>query len=281
MPLREELLRFQHFGALQVTDLDREPLDRRCDHAKRREEHRVAVARDHLRRDRFDGEPHLGRHMRLDARVDVRERPDRARDRAGRDLLAGRSEPLLRAGKLRVGLRELEPEGHRLGMDGMRAADGRRHLVLEGAALERLEQLLNVGDQNIGGARELHVEARVEDVGRRHPLMHEARLRPDDFGQMRKERDHVVLGLALDLVDARDIEGRTFGLRPDGVRGLLRDDAELRHRIGGVRLDLEPDAETRLGGPRWRPSRGGNSAESLAHFQGLRRDLARRGAHEN
>jgi hypothetical protein len=34
--------------------------------------------------------------------------------------------------------------------DAVRTADGRRHLVLEGAALERLEQLLDVGDQDVG-----------------------------------------------------------------------------------------------------------------------------------
>ncbi len=38
--------------------------------------------------------------------------------------------------------------------------------------------------------------------------MHEARFRPDDLGEMRQEGDDVVLGLALDLVDARDVEGR-------------------------------------------------------------------------
>jgi len=35
----------------------------------------------------------------------------------------------------------------------------------------------------------------------------EARLGADDFGQMGGEGDDVVLGLALDLVDALDIEG--------------------------------------------------------------------------
>ena len=45
--------------------------------------------------------------------------------------------------------------------------------------------------------------------------MHEARLRPDDLGEMRQERDDVVLGLALDLVDARDVELRVAALFPD------------------------------------------------------------------
>ncbi len=83
---REELLGFQHFGALQVADLGGEPLDRGGDDAQRRKEHRVAVARDHLRRDRLDGEAQLLGDMGLDARVDIGEGADGAGDRAGRDL---------------------------------------------------------------------------------------------------------------------------------------------------------------------------------------------------
>ena len=76
--------------------------------------------------------------------------------------------------------------------------------------------------------------------------MHEARLRPDDLGEMGQEGDHVVLDLALDLVDARDVEGRVLALGPDRLRRFLRDDAELGHGVGGMRLDLEPDAIARL-----------------------------------
>src|SRR4051812_716938 len=101
--------------------------------------------------------------MRLDAWIDLREGADRARDRAGRNLLASRDQPLPGTRKLPIGLRELEPKRHRLGMDTVRAADGRRQLVLEGAALERFEQLLNIRDQDVSRAGELHVEAGVED----------------------------------------------------------------------------------------------------------------------
>ena len=68
------------------------------------------------------------------------------------------------------------------------------------------EQTVEIGEQDIGGARELHVEAGVEHVGGGHALMHEARLGPDDLGQMGQEGDDVVLGLALDRVDAGDVE---------------------------------------------------------------------------
>ncbi len=76
--------------------------------------------------------------------------------------------------------------------------------------------------------------------------MHEARFRADDLGQMGQEGDDVVLGLALDLVDAGDVEGRVLGLGPDRLGGVLRDDAEFRQRVRRMRLDLEPDLEARL-----------------------------------
>ena len=110
------------------------------------------------------------------------------------------------ARELGIGLGELEAEGGRLGVDAVAAADGRRRLVLEGAALERGEQRVEVGEQQVGGAHELHVEAGVEHVGRGHALVHEARLGADDLGEVGEEGDDVVLDLALDLVDARDVE---------------------------------------------------------------------------
>ena len=79
--------------------------------------------------------------------------------------------------------------------------------------------------------------------------MHEARLRADDFRQMRQEGDNVVLDLGLDGIDPRHVEGRGPALVPDFLSGFLRDLAELGHGVGGMRLDLEPDAEARLGRP--------------------------------
>ena len=111
------------------------------------------------------------------------------------------------------------------------------------------EQGREVGEQQVGGARELHVEAGVEHVGRGHALVHEARLRPDDLGKVRQEGDDVVLHLALDRVDARHVEDGVAAALPDLGRGLLRHEAELGHGVEGVRLDLEPDAEARLRRP--------------------------------
>ncbi len=86
---------------------------------------------------------------------------------------------------------------------------------------DRREQGVHVGDQNIGGAGHLHGKAGVEHVGGGHALMDEARIRPDEFGEMGQEGDDVMLGDALDLVDAVHVEGDVAGLGPDVLRASL------------------------------------------------------------
>ena len=120
--------------------------------------------------------------MLFHPRVDLGEGADRTRDRAGRDFLAREHEALAGAGKFRVRKSKLQPEGDGFGMNAVGTADGRCHLVLEGAILERGEQLVDISDQQVRGAGELHIEARVEHVGGGHALVHETRLGADDFG---------------------------------------------------------------------------------------------------
>jgi hypothetical protein len=79
--------------------------------------------------------------------------------------------------------------------------------------------------------------------------MHEPRLRPDDLGEMGGEGYDVVLDLALDRLDPPDVELRVLALLPDLCRRRLRDGAELGHGVGGMRLDLEPDAKARFRRP--------------------------------
>ena len=209
----------------------------------------MPVAGNDLGRHRLGRQPHLVGDIGFDARIDVGEGADGAGQRAGRHLFAGGDEPLLGPLELGMGVGELQPEGDRLGVDAVAAADGRRHLVLERAPLEGAQQRVDVGDEEIGGARELHVEARVEHVGGGHALVHEARLGTDDLGEVREEGDDVVLGLALDLVDAGDVELGVAALVPDILGRVMRNDAQLGHGSGCVRLDLEPNAKTGLGVP--------------------------------
>jgi hypothetical protein len=160
--------------------------------------------------------------------------------------ISRRLEAFAVARELRPVARELEPEGHGLGMDAVAAPDRRGHLVLLRARLERREQPVDRGEQQRRGLVELHREAGVEHVRRRHALVHEARGRPDMLGEVGEEGDDVVLGLALDRVDALDLP---LALLPDLARGAPGDDPEGCLRVAGMGLDLEPDAESVLGLP--------------------------------
>ena len=79
--------------------------------------------------------------------------------------------------------------------------------------------------------------------------MHETGLRADDLREVGEEGDDVVLDLALDGVDALDVEGGRAALAPDDLGRLRRYDAEGGERRRRMRLDLEPDAKARLRRP--------------------------------
>ena len=224
-----------------MADFDGDPFDGRGDDAERREEHGVAVARNDLGRDRLGLQAHFRRDMFFDARIDIGESADRAGNGAGGDFFAGGDEAGAAAGEFGISLGHFEAEGHRLGVNAVRAPDDGREFVLEGALFDCGEQGVHVGDQNIGGAGHLHGQAGVEHVGGGHALMDEARIRPDEFGEMGQKGDDVMLGHALDLVDAVDVEGDVSGLVPDVFRALLGDHADFGEGVAGVGLDLEPD----------------------------------------
>ena len=133
-------------------------------------------------------------------------------------------------------------------MDAVAAPDRDGVLVLQRALLQRRQKCVQIGQQNVRRPHQLHVEAGVQHVRGRHPLMDEPRVVAHVLGQVRQEGDHVVLGLALDLVDAVDIELNALSL-PHRLGRRFRDHAKLRLRVAGMRLDLEPDAELGLGRP--------------------------------
>ena len=97
---------------------------------------------------------------------------------------------------------------------------------------------VEIGQQDVGGLRQLHRKAGVEHVAGGHPLVHKTRLGADMLGKVGQKSDHIVAGLALDLVDALDLEAATL---PDGASGALGDDPQRRLGIAGICLDLEPD----------------------------------------
>ena len=155
--------------------------------------------------------------------------------------------------ELGIGLGELEAEGRRLGVDAVAAADGRGQLVLERAALEHLEQRVEVVEQQVGRLLQLHRERGVEHVGAGHALVQPAPLGPELLAGPGEEGDHVMLGDRLDRVDRRRRRSRPSASRviggADRRRVLGRDHPDLAHRLGREHLDLPPDAVAVLGRP--------------------------------
>ena len=249
LALGEILFGFQNLGALQMADFGGDALDRGGDDAKRGEIHRMAVARDDLGRDRFGGQAHGLGDMLFNARINVGEGADRARDGAGGDFRARIDQASTAAVEFRIGFRHFQTEGHRLGVDAVRAADGDGVLVLIGATLDGGQKCVDRLKQDIGRLGELDGETGIENVRRRHPLMDETGLVAHMLGQIGEKRDDVMLGFALDLVDAVDVEGHGTTLFPDGLCGLLGDDAEVGEGVAGMGLDLEPDAKLCFGRP--------------------------------
>jgi hypothetical protein len=134
-------------------------------------------------------------------------------------------------------------------VDAVAAADRDRILVLEGAGLERGEQPVHVGDQQVGCAHELDVKAGIENVRRRHALVDEAGLRADVLSQMRQEGDHIMFRNRLDGVDPVDVEdgGRTFFPYP--FCRSLRNNSEFCGSGRGMGLDFKPDSKACCGFP--------------------------------
>ena len=59
---------------------------------------------------------------------------------------------------------ELDAERGRLGVNAMAASNGRRHLVLKGAFLQRGEDPVQTFHHQVCGAHELHIQTGIEDV---------------------------------------------------------------------------------------------------------------------
>src|SRR5262245_55717648 len=232
-----------------MADLSGKTLDRSRHHAESSKIHGMAVARNDLGRDRLDGKAKRLRHMRFDARLDLREGAHRTGNGAGGHFAACANQALPGAKKFCIGIGKLQPKGGGLGVDAVGAADGGRKLVLESTPLERLKEPIEIGEQEVGSAHELNIEAGVEHVRGGHPLVHEPRLGADDFSKVGKKSNDVVPDLALDLLDASDVEDRVFPFLPDFLGRGWWYEPKLSHCIGRMRFDLKPDAIARLRGP--------------------------------
>lgn len=242
----EIFLGFADVRALEVADFRRNLFERRGADGDRRDEFGMTVALDDLRceADRREAE-RFADHF-LDFRVDVRVRADSARELADGDGLLCMLEAVDVALDFSAPEQKLQAERHRFGMDAMRAADARRVLELDGAAAQHFEEGFHVLDEDVAGIAHHHAVGRVLDVARRQAFVDVFRVIADMLGDVREERDDVVVRDRLDLVDAVDLER---GLGADVLRGFLRDFPELCHRIAGGHLDVQDLLPFVLDGP--------------------------------
>ena len=123
-----------------------------------------------------------------------------------------------------------------------RAADGGRDLCSSARRFSAASSASTSAMQKVRGAGELHGEAGVEHVGRGHALVHEARFRADD------SRRRCVRKAMTSCLTSRSISSMRAMSKPAALAQDLRRPgrhlAELLHRFGGMRLDLEPDLHT-------------------------------------
>ena len=173
---REEFLGFQNLGALHMADLDGDILDAAGDHAERGKEHRVTVTRDHLGRDRLGLEAQFLADMLFHGGVDICEGADSTRDRACGDFVSGIHKARAPAIHLGIETREGQAHGGGLGMDTMRAADANGVFMLQGAGFQRGQKAVHIGQKDIGGAHQLHIQRGVQNIRGGHALMHKTRI---------------------------------------------------------------------------------------------------------
>ena len=243
---QERLLGLAQFGALHVPDLHRELLQRGRDQRQGRDELRVPVALQDLIRYRRDGQAQRRADALLGRGGDRGVRPDGAADLAHADRGRGRVQAGPAAPHLVDPEGEQQTEGHRLGVDAVRAAHHQRALVL---ARPRDQDVLEAGQfglQQGGRIAQLQRRRRVPDVGRCQAEVYPAALVAQGVRDGAQEGRYVVVGLRLVAVEVVQHE-RCAGR--DGVGVGLRHDPLGGPGLHGGDLDLQPAFVLGLVGP--------------------------------
>ena len=126
----------------------------------------------------------------------------RARKLANPHVFRSRIEANQVAVDLRIPVQQLQPEGGRLSVHAVRAADGRRVLELDRSPPKHLFQPQDAMAQQPGSRLHLQRLRRVHHVVRGEAVVQPARLGTDLLRHRRGERDHIVLHFGLDVVNA-------------------------------------------------------------------------------
>ena len=144
--------------------------------------------------------------------------------------VAGVPQPVPRPGGGEGEVGDPVPPDVGLGVHAVRAADLDRVPVRQPVVAQRRHQPVGLGQQHVGGVGQLHRERGVEQVGRRHAVVHVRGGRPGlgVVGPRGEEGDDVVLRRLLDLGDPLRRRRRRVAHRLDDVGG--------HPPRGGVRL---------------------------------------------
>ena len=227
----ERLFDLAHLGAREVADLERELVERRRAHGERREQLRVSVALDDLRRRRRRLQPEALARDPLDLGVDRRVLADGAGELADAHAFERARDARARAVELERPDRELQPERRRLGVDAVRAADAERQPVLLRARDDRRERAVEAVEQQRSGLLDLERERGVDDVRRGEAVVEPAAGRPELLGDGVDEGGRVVVQARFELGDALRVT------EPSRARRISRND------VGRDRADLGPTFE--------------------------------------
>ncbi len=251
----ERLLDLSDLGSREMTDLEREPLQRRGQQRQRVQHLGVPVALEDLRRARcrLEAEPLAG--DALDLGIGGGVGADGAGKLADADPLEGARDtdavPLERerpAG-------ELEAERRRFGVDAVCPADRDRAAMLLGPRGDGRERPLDSFQDQRTRVAELQRQRGVEHIGRGQPVVEPAAFLAQLLGDGIDEGGDVVLRSGLELGDPlRRRDGRAG---PDRLDGGARHGAEFGPPVERRQLDFEPAREPRLVRPDRRHGRAG------------------------
>src|SRR5713226_3069071 len=131
------------------------------------------------------------------------ERADSAADLSDRYGCAGFRQALAVTKRLVVPECEGQTKRSGLGVNAMRAPDLRRVLEFKRAALEHVEERIDLLYQDVAGIAQQQRVRRIDHVRRSQSVVNKARRVANRFRQIRSERDNIVIGGLFNLVDAR------------------------------------------------------------------------------
>ena len=196
----------------------------------------MPIALNYLRCERRAFQAEMFADELLDSRIDVRVRPDRARQFPDRNDFFRPLESIDIAFDLRAPQQQFQSERHRLGVNAMRPTHARRFFEFDRAASQHFPQFSQQSDQNVRRLFQHQTNRRVFHVARGQAFVDVLRRLADVLGNIRQKRYDVMVRLALDFMNALDGE---VCLGFYVFECLRRSFAELDHCLECRDLDLQ------------------------------------------